>query len=186
MIIERPFPDFKNLHQRNPPSYPIFLSSNLKKKNFTLVSSILSLPPTIPTIIQAPHCLSFDLKSYKMLFSTYIVLLMFTSLQSQILSSLTTKIKHFPHTCPIVAQQKWTWLVSTRIPVRSLASLSGWGIWHCHELCCRPVAIALIWLLAWKLPYAAGVALKKKLKNHFPHDVQNIQVYFPDSFQHCL
>ena len=29
---------------------------------------------------------------------------------------------------------------------------------------CRPVATALIQLLAWELPYAAGVALKKKKK----------------------
>ena len=31
-------------------------------------------------------------------------------------------------------------------------------------LWCRPAAVALIRLLAWELPYAAGVALKRKEK----------------------
>ena len=35
---------------------------------------------------------------------------------------------------PVVAQQYWTWLVSMRMWVQSLASLSGLRIWHCHEL----------------------------------------------------
>ena len=30
---------------------------------------------------------------------------------------------------------------------------------------CRPAAVALIWPLAWELPYAAGVALKSVKKN---------------------
>ena len=38
-------------------------------------------------------------------------------------------------------------------------------IWHCCELWCRLVATALIRLLAWEPPYAAGVALKKMTKN---------------------
>ena len=38
---------------------------------------------------------------------------------------------------PIVAQQKWIWLVSMRMQLRSLASLSGSGIQHCLELWCR-------------------------------------------------
>ena len=38
---------------------------------------------------------------------------------------------------PIVAQQKQIWLVSMRLQVRSLASLSGLQIWYCHELQCR-------------------------------------------------
>ena len=37
---------------------------------------------------------------------------------------------------PIVAQQKQTQLVSMRMQVRSLASLSGLGIWHFSELWC--------------------------------------------------
>ena len=78
------------------------------------------------------------------------------------------------------ARQKWIRLVSTRMQVGSLASLSGLGIRHCHELwyidrrCssaltllwlrCRPAAVALIWPLAWELPYAASAALKSKKK----------------------
>ena len=67
-----------------------------------------------------------------------------------------------------------TWLISTRIQIRSLASLSVasncdagcrcdldmtllW-LWH------RPVAAALFWPLAWELPYAASAALKKQKK----------------------
>ena len=46
--------------------------------------------------------------------------------------------------------------------VRSLASLSGLRIWHCHELWCRLAAAALIQHLAWELPYAVGAVLKKK------------------------
>jgi len=73
---------------------------------------------------------------------------------------------------PAVAQQKRIWLVSMRTLVWS-------GIWCCHEcsvghryssdpallwLWQRPAAIALIWLLAWELPYASGVALKRQKK----------------------
>ena len=67
---------------------------------------------------------------------------------------------------PIVAQWKWIWLVSLRMWVRSLASLSGSGIRCCHELWCRLAAAAPIWPLAWELPYAAGAALKKKWTKH--------------------
>ena len=38
---------------------------------------------------------------------------------------------------PVVAQQKWIWLVSMRMWVQSLASLSGLKSRHCHELWCR-------------------------------------------------
>ena len=38
---------------------------------------------------------------------------------------------------PIVAQGKWIWLVSMRMQVGSLASLSGLMIWYCYELWCR-------------------------------------------------
>ena len=64
-------------------------------------------------------------------------------------------------------------LVSMRTWVRSWASLSGLGIWHCHELWCRlqmqlgsgiVVAVAPIRPLACELPYAACVALKRKKK----------------------
>ena len=36
-----------------------------------------------------------------------------------------------------MAQQKRIWLVSMRMQLQSLASLSGVGIWHCRELWCR-------------------------------------------------
>ena len=70
-----------------------------------------------------------------------------------------------------------TQLVSMRMRVRALASLSGLRIQHCYELwyrghsCgsdwallwlwCRPTTIALIRPLSWELPYAAGAAVKK-------------------------
>ena len=83
-----------------------------------------------------------------------------------------------PSGAPIVAQWKCIWPVSIRTKVWSLASLSGLRIRHCHELCgighrCG-LDPALLWLccrlapaapsgpLAWELPYAAYVALKKK------------------------
>ena len=64
-----------------------------------------------------------------------------------------------------------------RMWVWSLASLSGLGIWHCHELWCRSqigLDATLLWLwlwmaaaaplrpLAWELPHTTGVALKKR------------------------
>ena len=73
-----------------------------------------------------------------------------------------------------------TQLVSMRMRVQSPASLSGLRIWHCCELwhrsqtciyliphCCgwrRLAAEALIQPLAWKLPYAVGVAPKRQKK----------------------
>ena len=66
-----------------------------------------------------------------------------------------------------------------RTRVRSLAWLSGLGMWHYCELqisCrlgwdpvllwlwCRPAAVALILPLAWEAPDATGMALKKKKK----------------------
>ena len=66
---------------------------------------------------------------------------------------------------PIVVHRKWIRLVSTRTQVQSLALLSGLRILHCHEeLWWRPAPAALIWPLAWELPYALGMALKRKKK----------------------
>ena len=48
-----------------------------------------------------------------------------------------------------------------RVP--SLASHCGLKIWCCCELGCRLAAVALIWPLAWELPYAAGAALKRQM-----------------------
>ena len=68
-------------------------------------------------------------------------------------------------------------LVSMRMCVLSLASLSRLRIWHCSELWCglqMGPDRALLWLwyrlaavppirsLAWELPYAEGVAIKSK------------------------
>ena len=70
-----------------------------------------------------------------------------------------------------------TQLVSMRIWVPSLTSLSGSGIQHCHQLWCshkcssdlallwlwlRPAAAAIIQPLAQELPYTTGEALKRK------------------------
>ena len=80
---------------------------------------------------------------------------------------------------PLWLSRLRTWLVSMRMWSRSLASLSGLRIWNCHELQCRSqrqlgsgVAVAVVWSsaeawirpLAWELPYAGGVALKRKEK----------------------
>ena len=81
---------------------------------------------------------------------------------------------------PIVPQQKQIQLGTTGLRVRSLASLRGLGssvavscsagqrcgldlalLWICH----RPAAVAPIWHLAWRLPYATGKALKSKKKD---------------------
>ena len=75
-----------------------------------------------------------------------------------------------------------TRLVSMRMWVQSLASLCGSGIWCCRKcsvghrrssdlallwLWCRSAAAALIQPLAWELPYATGVILKRKKKAFF-------------------
>ena len=72
---------------------------------------------------------------------------------------------------PIMAKGKQIWLITMRMQVQSLASLSGLRIWGCHELgvgcrcsldLVRPVATASIWSLAWEFPYATDVALKRQ------------------------
>ena len=79
-----------------------------------------------------------------------------------------------------MAQQKRIRLGTMRLQVRSLASLSGLRIRHCHKLWYRSqtwlrsgvavtvvymlAAVALIRPLAWEPPYAAGAA-QKALKN---------------------
>ena len=76
---------------------------------------------------------------------------------------------------PVMAQQKWAWLVSMRMGVQSVACSEGKGssiavscgvgcrwaldpmllwLWH------RQAAAAPIQSLAKKLPYATGLALK--------------------------
>ena len=75
-----------------------------------------------------------------------------------------------------MVQRKEIRLVSMRMQVQSLASLSVSEIQRCPELWCRPqmqlspsllrlwcrpAAVALIGPLTWELPYALSVALKK-------------------------
>ena len=75
-----------------------------------------------------------------------------------------------------MAQGKQIRLVTMRLRVQSLASLSGLRIQHCQScsvgrrcssdpmllwLWRRLAAVALIRPLAWEPPYAAGLALKK-------------------------
>ena len=55
-------------------------------------------------------------------------------------------------------------LVSTRMRVWSLASISGSKIQHCRELWSSPEAAAPIQPLAWELPHATGAALKREKK----------------------
>ena len=65
-----------------------------------------------------------------------------------------------------------TYIISTRIQVQSLASLSiaaSCSVGHrCGSesvlpwLWCRPAAAALIWSLVWEILYTAGVAIGKK------------------------
>ena len=72
----------------------------------------------------------------------------------------------------LMAQRKWVPRVSMRMQVRSLASISGSGIWYCHALwgsdptllwMQRRLAVpSVIRPLAWELPYVAGAALKSK------------------------
>ena len=76
-----------------------------------------------------------------------------------------------------MVQQKQTQLVSMRIQVRSLASLSGSGIQQCRGcavghrcgsdlvlLWHRLATVAPIQPLAWEFPYATRVALKEERK----------------------
>ena len=53
-------------------------------------------------------------------------------------------------------------IISVRMWVWFLALLSGLRIQCCCKLWCRHVAAALIWPLAWELPYAIGAIVKRK------------------------
>ena len=78
-----------------------------------------------------------------------------------------------------------------RMHVQSLASLSGLRIRHCPELWCRsqtwldpellwlwhrPVATALIRLLAWEPPYAALTG--QKYKNKKKMKKKSVSIFF--------
>ena len=60
--------------------------------------------------------------------------------------------------------------------------IMSWGVGHRHGsdlallwLWCRPAAAAPIQPLAWELPYAAGVALKRKEKKELNN--QSTELY---------
>ena len=57
--------------------------------------------------------------------------------EHQLQQQLFSPVKNHRIRVPIVAQWEQIQLVSMRMWVRSLALLSGLGIWHCHELWCR-------------------------------------------------
>ena len=82
---------------------------------------------------------------------------------------------------PIMAQQKWIQLVSVRIRVWSLASLSGLRVWCCHELWYRSqmglisgIAVAVVqqqlqlqfnpWPGNLHMPWVTALGNKKKKK----------------------
>ena len=92
--------------------------------------------------------------------------------------------KHRISGFPIVAHPKGIQLVSMRIQVQSLASLCGWGNQHCPELWCMPqtwletcIAVAVAYASSCgsdsspslELPYATGVALKRKYIHTYIH-----------------
>ena len=62
-----------------------------------------------------------------------------------------------------MAQWKQIQLVSMRMQVLSLASLSGLRIQRCRELWHRLAATAPVHPLVWEPPYASGAALKKQI-----------------------
>ena len=99
--------------------------------------------------------------------------------RSDVLQCLHHMLKKETAGVPMLAQWKRILLVSMRMWVPSLASLSGSGIRHCCELwcksqkwlrCCTAVAVAQVgscssaWTPSPGTSYATGVALKKKKK----------------------
>ena len=55
-------------------------------------------------------------------------------------------------------------LVTTRLWIRSPASISGLKIWRCCELWYRVAAVAPIQPLGWEPAYATGAGLKSQRK----------------------
>ena len=104
-----------------------------------------------------------------------------SSLQSPEIKHPTGQMQHLvqnlPGEFPSWFSRLKTWLVSMRMQVQSLVSLVESTIQHCCELLltdvagiryslwlwCRLAVAALIWPLAWELPYATGAALKEKI-----------------------
>ena len=86
-----------------------------------------------------------------------------------------SEFKWMPQGIPILAQRQPIRVVSLKMRVRPLASLSGSGIQCCPELWCRSqtqlrscdavlAAAAPIQPLAWELSYAITGSLKRKKK----------------------
>ena len=102
---------------------------------------------------------------------------------------------------PFVAHWKQIQLVSMRMWVQSLDSLSGLKIRHYYELWCgpvgrrrcsdlmllwlwhRPAAAALIQTLAWELPYAMDAVLKSKKEKFFNGCSDKFYVYLTTNFK---
>ena len=76
-----------------------------------------------------------------------------------------------------MAQHKRIQLGTMRLWVWSLSLLSGLSIQRCHELWCRPVAVAPIGPLDWEPSYAASVALKSKKKKK--KKIESLDFHYP-------
>ena len=89
----------------------------------------------------------------------------------------------FQREIPLSLSRLQTWLVSMRMGVQSMASLSGLRIWHCHELWYRSqmwlrscVAVAMVWATSCssdstpslRTSICPGCNLKKKVFLEFP------------------
>ena len=72
---------------------------------------------------------------------------------------------------PVVAQQKWTRLVSVRIQIQSLVSLSGLRIPYCCG-CGIGWQLQLIRPLVQEVPCGTGVALRRKKKKELSFDLR--------------
>ena len=103
---------------------------------------------------------------------------------------LSFKYDNFSREFPLWLSGLKTLLVSMKMQVRSLVLLSG-----LRKLQCRlqmqlgygitiDVAVAPIRPLAWELPYARGVALKRKKKNQTPKQPLCKKYTFPDNYLH--
>ena len=161
--------------------------------------------PILPSFFDLPLCSwahSFLLLFRHVFPSSVITLNHFLLAESSSVPSNMLKPCHvktdFPGV-PIMVWWKWIPLVSMRMQVWSLASLSRSGIWHYHELWCGhrcgcssdpallwlfcgPAAVAPFWPLAWEFPYASGAALKKQKQINKKHFHRAISLSHPCLF----